>query len=169
MVLNERSQPMPPRAAPRFGAPLRPPLIEWREEWTLEVGFMDEDHRNLAIFLNELAREWGPAGDAEGGSEVLLASLEELGHHTREHFRREEEVMRTLRYPDLPAHKSEHDLLLADLVGTVRGLRRGGAASLDTGTLHALKDWLIGHVLEMDRPLAEFLKHPRDDGLGDGG
>lgn len=151
------------------------PLLDWRDEWTLDVEFMDDDHRHLAALLNEIARRWGPRGEDarlsadRGVPELLLNLLDDLGSHTREHFSREEAVMRTLRYPDLPAHKSEHDLLLAELTISVREIRERGSATIDFETLHGLKDWLVGHVLEMDRPLAAFLRGVRDDGIGDGG
>jgi hemerythrin-like metal-binding protein len=147
--------------------------LQWREEWTLEVGFMDEDHRHLADLLNAIARDWGlPRGLGASGTggtapEEFLARLEELADHTREHFRREEDVMRTLRYPDLPGHKSEHDLLLAELTVTLRRIRDSGADGLDRVMLHGLKDWLMGHVLEMDRSLADYLKNPPKDLSGD--
>lgn len=39
--------------------PRRTPYLEWRSTWTLEVGFMDEDHRAIAAMLNRLARDYG--------------------------------------------------------------------------------------------------------------
>jgi hemerythrin-like metal-binding protein len=141
-------------------------FFEWRDEWTLEVGFMDEDHRMLAGALNRLARDFGvpagiaaPASYAPGrGSPCLVAALNRLGRHVREHFLREEDVMRTLDYPDFPSHKSEHDILMAEFSMMVREVKESGDGHLDLAFLEALKTWLMGHVLDVDRQLAEFLK-----------
>ncbi len=148
----------------------RPTFFEWRDCWTLEVGFMDEDHRLLARLLNRIARDFGDWSDPSGipgvatgrSGSALLEALDDLAQHVRDHFQREEDVMRTLGYPDYPAHKSEHDILLAEYAVMVRGMRASGRELLDISTLETLKDWLMGHVLEVDRQLAEFLKHAPD-------
>lgn len=150
----------------------RTPYLEWRDTWTLDVGFMDEDHRALASMLNRLARDYGsgtgipPYPMPRPDAPPLLEALAELDQRTREHFQREEEVMRTDGYPGLADHKSEHDQLLAELSMLIRTLRRSGRQWLDVDLLDSLKDWLLGHVLELDRQLADFLKRPGppDDG-----
>jgi len=144
-------------------------FFEWRDEWTLEVGFMDEDHRMLADRLSRIARkfgDWPETARVEIDAASLLAGLDDLGHHVREHFAREEDVMRTLRYPDFPAHKSEHAILLAEYSMMVREIRESGSTLLNLSALEALKTWLMGHVLEADRQLAEFLKNAEN---GSGG
>jgi hemerythrin-like metal-binding protein len=149
-------------------APELPPrFFEWRDDWTLDVGFMDEDHRLLASMLNRIARDfgaWPGTLPRDGDAPVMLAALEDLGRHVREHFGREEEVMRTLGYPDYPAHKGEHTMLLAEYGVLVREIRGAGQAALDVSELNALKAWLMGHVLDADRRLADFLKSP-DNGV----
>lgn len=150
----------------------RTPYLEWREAWSLEVGFMDEDHRTLAAMLNRLARDYGtraglpPYPVRRPNAPPLTEALAELAQHTRAHFQREEEVMRTDGYPALPDHKSEHDQLLAELSVLARELRQSGRQWLDVQLLDSLKDWFLGHVLELDRQLADFLKRPGPPGDG---
>lgn len=139
---------------------LASPFLEWRDEWTVEVGFMDEDHRRLVALVNRLARDFGPhpAPSWEGPS--LAQALDELVQAARAHFHREEEVMRTDGYPDFDDHKADHDLLIAELSVLARELLESRTYRLDAAALDALKDWLLGHVLDVDRRLADFLKHP---------
>ncbi len=121
---------------------------------------MDEDHRCLAAILNHIAPDlcscadggWNWAIDAR-----LLSRLETLGAHTREHFRREEQAMRDSDYPAFAQHKAEHDLLLAEYTVMLRDICSAGLQSLELGTLEALKQWLIGHVLDDDKALADYL------------
>jgi hemerythrin-like metal-binding protein len=143
------------------------PYLRWRAEWELGVEFMDADHRALAALLDALARRYGaweglvggrPVPDDTSGPETsLLADLAALADHTRAHFEREEEAMQREGFPDLPDHKSEHDLLLAELRVLMREIESSADQRIDTDTLDSLKDWLLGHVLEMDRELAGFL------------
>jgi hemerythrin-like metal-binding protein len=136
-------------------------------EWELGVAFMDDDHRALAALLDALARRYGAWEDLAGGRPIpddtpapgsnLLADLAALADHTRAHFEREEEAMQREGFPDLPDHKSEHDLLLAELTVLMREIESTANQCIDADTLDSLKDWLLGHVLEMDRELAGFL------------
>lgn len=161
-------------AAPALMQAPRPRFFEWRDCWTLEVGFMDDDHRLLAELLNRIARDFGDWPDPSGirgvgagrSASALLGVLDDLAEHVRGHFQREEDVMRTLDYPDYPAHKSEHDILLAEYAVMVREIRASGRELLDISTLETLKDWLMGHVLEVDRQLAEFLKNAPEQESG---
>lgn len=140
-------------------------FLEWRDDWTLDVGFMDEDHCRLAALVNRLARDFGvrpvsgqPPPRFHGPP--LAEALEELAQEARSHFQREEELMRTDQYPDFDDHKADHDLLLAELSVLVRELQDAKTEHLDASVLDTLKDWLLGHVLDFDRRLADFLKNP---------
>lgn len=135
-------------------------FIVWRKEWTLNVDFMDDDHRCLAAILSRIPPDLRRCADSGWNCAVnarLLSRLEALGAHTREHFRREEQAMRDSDYPAFAQHKAEHDLLLAEYTLTLRDIRSAGPQSLELGTLDALKQWLIGHVLDDDKALADYL------------
>lgn len=165
LAVHAGSERSPPSAFPT-------PYLEWRDAWTLDVGFMDEDHRALASMLNRLARDYGTRTGLplyplrRPDAPPLLEVLAELDQRTREHFQREEEVMRLDAYSGLADHKSEHDQLLAELSMLIRTLRGSGRQWLDVDLLDSLKDWFLGHVLEMDRELADFLKCPGPPGEG---
>jgi hemerythrin len=135
-------------------------FFPWRDEWTLNVDFMDRDHRALAAQLSRLAEDLEIRSDTDGGAPNavrLIVGLEEFGVLIRRSFRREEDVMFEADYPRLAEHKVEHDLLLAEYAAMMRELRSVGSTRLDLGALAALKQWLIGHALDADKSLAEFL------------
>ena len=156
-------------------------ILRWRDEWTLQIEVLDEDHVELVELFNRIAALYGKLEEADTGSKApgrlarvaeaaadraqescpgagatLLECLERLSDRTREHFRREEEFMRGIDYPELADHKSEHDLLLAEFTDLVRGLREHLTETLDQETLEGLKSWLIGHIVGEDRRFAEF-------------
>ena len=64
--------------------------------------------------------------------------------------------MRSIGYPELVAHRSEHALLVAEYVEMVRELRQQGVTRLEEETITALRSWLVAHILGADRDLAEF-------------
>jgi hemerythrin len=147
-------------AAPLYPAPHAASFLAWRNEWTLHVDFMDEDHRCLAAILNHIAPDICRCAEGRWNAAIgarLLSRLESLGAHTREHFRREEQAMRASDYPDFAQHKAEHDLLLAEYTVMLRDIRSTGPQSVELGILDALKQWLIGHVLHDDKAFADYL------------
>jgi hemerythrin len=157
---SNAADPQSPDVAKRF--------LVWRDEWTLNVDFMDEDCRVMAALLNQIARDVsccvGGGWKAVVGSR-LMSRLDALGAYAREHFQREEQVMRKTDYPAFAQHKAEHDLLLAEYTVMLRDIRGAGPRSIETSMLDALKQWLIGHVLNDDKALAKYLL--REPATGD--
>ena len=142
-------------------------LLKWRDEWTLRINTLDEDHRAIVDILLDIASRFGEkpdgeegqgqqAGKGDGASVAdLCAALDRLGSFTREHFRREEEFMRTIDYPKLPHHRSEHALLMAEHTALVRDLRARGVGRLGRSELDDLKHWVVAHILGTDRGFAD--------------
>lgn len=138
-------------------------FFRWRAEWNLHVDFMDEDHRMLVFIINDIATGFACKHECEQQPRVLRGkylthSLIELEMHTRSHFEREEAFMREIGYPDLPRHKREHDLMLAEYTELLREARLKNATFLDVAALEAIKGWLLGHLLDDDRELVRFVR-----------
>jgi hemerythrin len=132
-------------------------ILTWRDEWTLRIDVLDDDHRGIVDMLLHVARRFGdeserqetPGQDGDEGD--LYAALDGLGSFTRQHFRREEEFMRTIDYPQLGNHSSEHALLMAEHTALVRELRKRGIKRLGPKELETLKHWVVAHILGADR------------------
>src|SRR6266542_2702053 len=104
----------------------------------LPIPFMNEDHVREVALVNDL--------------EAALAV------HTREHFLREEAMMREARFPAYPAHKGEHDRVLAEMDAEARAFRaRGDAARLSRYLGESLPAWYVNHVRTMDVVTASFV------------
>lgn len=142
-------------------------FIEWQPSWELGIDTVDQQHLQLVLFLNELARErldcevWlGEEADISDLPciQALLACLNRLGEETREHFHHEEMLMSLSHYPGFGEHRREHLTLLAEFAALLRDIRQRGLDELDQPTLVALKQWLIGHMVTTDR---SFARHYR--------
>ena len=141
-------------------------ILTWRDEWTLGIDTLDDDHRAIVELLLEISRRFGgepggPAGPEESANasadpdEYLYAALDRFGTFVRQHFQREEEFIRTIDYPGLPDHSSEHALLMAELTDLVRELRERCVAYLDPRDLDTFKQWVVAHILGADRRFAD--------------
>lgn len=138
-----------------------PKILTWRDDWTLRIDTLDDDHRGIVNLLVEIACRYAdepqtpsvPGDNAPEGD--LCEALDRLGAFTRQHFQREEEFMRTIDYPGLAEHRSEHALLMAEHTSMVRELRERGAKRLGPRELEALKQWVVAHILGADRGFAD--------------
>ena len=143
------------------------PIPTWNEAWSLRIDAVDEEHRALVDLLGELARRFAAAQPGENDAqslepsqarrehEALIGALERFAEHARLHFQSEEELMRSIDYPGLGGHRSEHALLLAEFVEMVRDLKGQRLTRLDPDTISALRGWLVAHIMGSDRELAE--------------
>lgn len=121
-------------------------LINWTDALSTRIPSVDDQHKKLVNLINKLH-------DAmrEGrGKEVLGQTLDEIISYTKYHFTYEEGLMRKADYPQLTAHKAEHELL----VGKVLDLQekyKAGNLSITIETLTFLKDWLNHHIMKEDK------------------
>lgn len=137
--------------------------IDWDESLVLGVRAMDDDHRQLISCYNDLFAEFF----AGAGPVVVNRALVELFDHTRDHFLREEALMEGAGYPDLASHREEHGILLQSARMLQEKTLADESHPITGYTLSFLRAWLIVHILEADRELAEYLLHPYVAGEGD--
>ena len=141
-------------------------ILTWRDEWALRIDTLDDDHKAIVDLLLEIAHRFGDQPEPSEGSEEsaeteehtdndLYAALERFSAFARLHFQREEEFIRTIDYPGLADHRSEHALLMAELTDMVRELRERGVVRLGPQDLDALKQWVVTHILGTDRKFAD--------------
>lgn len=123
------------------------PLISWNSTLELGIPSVDLQHQELAELLNKLA-------DCTHDASTVLALLDELYTHTREHFHHEEAMMEEIAFGELHMHHNEHLLLLAELKSFLSHIRDGDT-KLEQQSLCALKDWLVVHIKSSDRSFAE--------------
>ena len=145
---------------PAPAAPERAPetLLPWRQEWCTGSDFIDEDHREMVRLVNDLQQSdarWVGDTSARSDDRGVLARFESLIEHLRDHFAREETLMREIDDPDIQVHQCEHSLQLAELAELRRRLAHHGHGGLDPETLSWIKRWCCDHLVSEDRRLAE--------------
>jgi hemerythrin-like metal-binding protein len=125
------------------------PFVSWTDELSVSNSFIDNDHRKLINLVNELHDAMGQGH----GKEILGKILAELINYTQEHFKREEEHMRKIGYPDYAIHKIEHDKLLKE-VKELEEKFKAGNTMLSVKVSSFLRDWLVNHIMKSDKNLA---------------
>ncbi|HTN51738.1 MAG TPA: hemerythrin family protein [Anaeromyxobacter sp.] len=124
----------------------------------LPLAFMNADHAQEMRLLEELGEALDAHRAGKGSLAPVLERLALLAVHTREHFLREEQVMREAGFPAYPMHKAEHDRALAEMDLQARRFREGGdPAKLWSYLFEVVPAWFVHHIRTMDSVTARFV------------
>lgn len=127
------------------------PRIEWNDTFSVNVEEIDEQHRKWIDIINTLHDS---LLGRKGLDEITLKSLKAMEEYGAFHFGYEEEYMARINYPDLPAHKKEHEEFLNKVRKYVED-EEAGKLVLNTEVMKMLMDWLQNHILRSDKRYSE--------------
>lgn len=127
--------------------------IRWRNEYNIGVELIDSQHQTLVNMINQLgtAREEGKTRD------VLKEILVGIVDYTNFHFAAEENHMNETHYPLLSIHKSQHKVLINQVIKILEDYK-SGKTNISDDLLKVLQNWLIKHILDHDHQYGNFLK-----------
>jgi len=114
----------------------------------------DQFHQRLAQTLNDL----NAAVIKARPQRELEALLEKLSRDIRQHFGEEGEMIVLAEPPDGKHHLEEHERLLSELESLIDKFYTGS----EMAVLHALKEWLLKHIVDHDVPLCQFIIQQRN-------
>jgi hemerythrin len=129
--------------------------MRWDPGLATGIPEIDEQHRQVFGQLEAIydAIRRGASRDELG------RTLEFLRGHVARHFTAEEALMTTVGYPEIAAHRAEHEAFARDLRVLERDHQRAGASpGLVLRVSGQLATWLRDHVSGRDRALAEFIR-----------
>ena len=128
-------------------------LINWSADFSVGIGSIDEEHKKLAGYVNEL----NDAMAQRKGKDVLEKILGGLVDYTKTHFAREEQLFKAHGYPESMSHKAKHDELTKKVMAFQKDLHDGKAV-MSVEIMAFLKDWLLNHIKVTDMKYGPFLK-----------
>ena len=128
-------------------------MFEWKPQYSVQIGSIDGQHQNLFRIAGELYA----AMSAGRGKAALAAILDRLVQYTSVHFAHEERLMRLHDYPQLAAHRAEHEALTKKVLAFQADFEAGRAA-VTVQVLQFLKEWLEKHIAGSDQKYAPHLK-----------
>jgi hemerythrin len=135
----------------------KPTAIVWKEEYSVGIKSLDDDHKRLIFLLNQFKTAY----DYDMSAEFERQALEQLVGYTRFHFSREEEMMKQAGYADFENHQQQHRNMIAQVEEFVGLYRREGHESLNEVSTY-LTNWLINHINGTDKQYTQCML---DEGL----
>jgi len=132
--------------------------MEWTSDLSVGVDKIDEQHRELFIRINNLVDSIKKAECKY----TIGGTLQFLDEYAREHFGVEEKFMQELGYPGFEHHKAQHAQFLQSLQDLKRMSEapkiKGSNYELSVTTNQMVVDWIIDHIMKIDKGLGKFLK-----------
>lgn len=128
------------------------PRINWSSMLSVGVPEIDRQHQILIGLINQLS----DAADDSGVRVDIPAILDELVRYTEYHFSFEEKLMQDTNYRDYAEHQREHHTFINKMKELVGRLEHGEPVP-GPELLRFLRDWLVSHILHVDRKLGDVL------------
>jgi hemerythrin len=127
----------------------------WSTKFAIGIAEIDAEHAMLFRCLDKLMINL----HTSYGSDLISEALDGLSEYTRVHFKVEECIMRLVGYPDLAAHKADHEFFAKELANF-------RARSMDPNIARVmvafLTEWLINHIDSADRKYVAYFPNDRD-------
>jgi hemerythrin len=128
--------------------------IPWMTAYEVNVAEIDEQHRELFRWFNELM---DAVWDGKG-KDAIKDVLASTANYAVAHFATEERYMQQYGFPGYIAHKKLHDDFTADVVKFVQKYEREGATTeVIVSVVSGLGDWTRDHIRATDQELGKFL------------
>mgnify|MGYP001590081866 CR=1 FL=1 len=126
--------------------------IKWKEEYSVGITHIDQDHKKLINLLNQFTVAYDHAMSEKFEKEAL----DELVNYTIYHFNREERMMQENDFPDLVAHQAKHKEMIEQVKKFVDLYEEKGHEALKEIS-EFLTVWLINHINGTDKEYSQYL------------
>ena len=122
--------------------------IEWCEEYGIDKGIIDEEHKSLIEMANQIFAIEHP----ESQREEMIDLVKSLYRYMETHFAHEEDLMEQADVPDREDHARMHRFLAAEMT---RALKTHSDLREYAVVLRKLiGEWFVNHIVSVDRRIA---------------
>jgi hemerythrin len=127
-------------------------FFAWNADLSTGHEFIDDDHKKMIGLINALYS----AIESKKDKEIIGKVLDNLIIYYRVHFKREENEMLRVNYPEYTEHEAEHEKFIQEVNQLKKSLDKGVPVS-GTYVGKMLSDWLRNHIVKIDTKLAKVL------------
>ena len=128
--------------------------LSWSDTFAIGIEGIDRHHQELIGIRNKLV-ECCKLDDAPH-SETFHNILADLFDYARRHFHAEEALMQSFNYPELDAHRNEHQEFIEKIVDISIGVARD--PGIHDKALDVLTEWLVTHLLQTDLRIRDHIE-----------
>ena len=131
-------------------------LFTWSDDYSVNIQAIDEQHKVLIALINQLH----VAIIEHHGKTTAREVLDRLAEYTHNHFALEERLMSRSHYPEIAAHRAQHQEMI-DQVRTLQHRFYDENKPIAFELLYVLKRWLVHHINESDKRFGLYFAQAR--------
>jgi hemerythrin-like metal-binding protein len=120
------------------------------EKYSVNIAHFDEQHQKLLAIMNEVFQ----AIVNKSNKKAIVKIIAELNGYATLHFADEEAFMKEKNHPDLPIQEHAHAYFIQKVQEFMKEIHQENE-ELNREILGFLKDWLLRHIIEVDRRYRE--------------
>jgi hemerythrin-like metal-binding protein len=129
-------------------------FVDWSASYSVHDATLDQQHQKMFKIINNLH----DAMFAKKGREIISTTIRELIEYSRTHFAEEERQMAARHFPGLAEHQAAHQELLRVVTDIERRYQQTHESMAGDVIGFLISDWLVKHILGMDKQYAPYLK-----------
>jgi hemerythrin len=127
--------------------------ILWREEYSIGLEVIDEQHKKFIEILNILSQSFIKRGSKKKIAQVL----DHLEQYADSHFAFEEKYFEKFHYEDAEKHAKGHEFFRIQ-IGELRKKFESGDVMLQFDLFEFMEGWIEVHVQQEDKKFVECFK-----------
>lgn len=129
--------------------------IVWKDEYSVGIDSIDEQHKKFIDILNELSQ----AFLSKSHKDSLAKILDDLEVYSEQHFAYEENFFKEFHYDDTVRHSEKHEVFRKQVHDMKQRLEEGDDL-LEYDMFLFANDWLVVHIQQEDKKYAKcFLEN----------
>ncbi len=132
--------------------------IHWDALYSINIEKIDEQHKKWFQILNNFYKAFKKGQ----GQLFVMGTLKEFFDYTQYHFAEEEKLFKKYNYPQMDAHIKTHKQLIWEITHMYNETGNNNII-LSLKTIELLKDWLIKHILTLDKAFGEFVRQSKNE------
>lgn len=127
--------------------------MEWKKEYNLGIKVVDDQHKHLVSIVNDYKNS---LSDHDVDSNKKIAEIVVyLTKYTTFHFKTEEDIMLSIKYPKIEEHKLIHKELINDIKKILLKFKNKESYT-PIEFYYFLMGWLNDHILIEDKKLYKY-------------
>ena len=128
-------------------------LVVWNDDVVIGHGMIDSEHKKLFGIINEL---YVAVSSNQSGAQIDSA-FNAVVEYTKGHFGHEEELMKSVSYPEIENHVGQHNKFI-ERVSVVYDEYKTGVEPTGKALLNLMASWLVTHIKTFDKKLGDYTK-----------
>lgn len=132
-------------------------MFEWKQEYALGISEIDRQHQELFRMADEIYdMVLEVSGDFQ--TQRIADLMTALNQYAEDHFALEESLLVRYEYPELEAHKREHDSFRLQVAELSQAKESQIQREVLTELIKFMTQWIFRHIRLTDAEYAPYLK-----------